>query len=260
MLGTQTSLFWRQWIDAGGFPPRSKIVDTSKRPFYEVLSWWERRSYRQLSRSLTHYPRLWIAGRRLARDLGWRDTDWEVWKQVMVASTLMQFWDTHGYPSTTLMIGDGYGFLTALLRRSRHPGTMWSIDLPEVAALQRETFAKAHVIVTVLTPDQTDQLPAVIDCAVNIASMQEMSEENVAFYFDLLRAKSRGGSHFYCSNRFVKNLGATGIRRFHDYPWSPQDHIYFDGPCPYSTHRWLFRGKVPFPLVWHRMVRLAHAD
>lgn len=75
-----------------------------------------------------------------------------------------------------------------------------------------------------------------IDCAISIASMQEMNEVSIAAYFTFLRWRSKPSSRFYCVNRLQKELPGGEVTSFYAYPWREDDEVFMDGPCPYYTH------------------------
>ena len=111
-----------------------------------------------------------------------------------------------------------------------------------------------------------------VDCAINIASMQEMNEFSIASYFMFLRRSTTPSSRFYCVNRLRKDLPGGEVTSFKDYPWQEDDEVFIDGPCPYYAHFFghpmLPKGprvlgvRVPFVnyfdgIMMHRLARLA---
>lgn len=188
---------------------------------------------------------------------------------------------------TILVIGDGHGILSALLHNRFPSARILLVDLGATLLFQAAHLAKAFPSAThVLTDedfaatsdatfsycpaDRIESLPkGVIDLAINVASMQEMTPAAVADYFKLLR--ERRTKMFYCCNRLEKRLPGGEVLRFMDYPWSPDDMHLIDGPCPWL--QWIFgRSRathvrvsgVPIPLVhrydgviWHRLTRIA---
>lgn len=201
---------------------------------------------------------------------------------------LTDHWRRQGLtPSTFALIGDGEGFLGALIGR-RHPATrLYYMDLPKQLVFQAATQERANPGRTLgvlsgrgdsaeadslfVSPADLEAIPESIDCAITIDSMQEMRASSIAAYFAFLRRRSAPTSHFYCVNRVRKTLigGETAV--FHDYPWQPADTVWLDGPCPY--HRWFLAPqtgpqgprlcglRIPFvndwDPVWHRLARLA---
>ncbi len=264
-------------------------IGTSRR---QGLAWQaarglERLSYRRVIRELRSYPRNWKLAKRLARELS-IPTTYDVWRYAVIFSVLTDHWDAHGLsPRTFAMIGDGNGFLGALVRRARPIARMYSIDLPKTLVFQACTHGKAgrrasmarlagngspNAEVTFVLPQEIEEIPDPIDCAVNVASMQEMSEHSIATYFTFLRRRSERDSRFYCVNRGTKTLPGGEVTQFSDYPWCREDQIFLDGRCAYYHHYVsrcmtsrgprLFGLRVPFVNYFdgdmlHRLVHLA---
>ena len=55
-------------------------------------------------------------------------------------------------------------------------------------------------------PQAVEDITETIDCAINIASMGEMSDSSIRSYFTFLRRRSAAHSRFYCVNRLRKDL------------------------------------------------------
>ena len=246
----------------------------------------ERASYRRVSSRLRSYGKIWMALRRLARDLSIR-ISYDIWKSAVILAVLEDHWEEHRLsPRTFAMIGDGSGVLGALIRRHRPGIRMFCIDLPKALAFQSYFHGRADTRarlcrvseadsekadVLFVLPQETESVSDPIDCAVNIASMQEMDASSIRAYLAFLRKRSMAGSHFYCVNRKEKKLPGGEIARLDGYPWDPRDKIFLEGPCPYYTHyfsrcmkpagpRWL-GVRVPFinafdGPMWHRLAHL----
>lgn len=212
----------------------------------------ERSSYRHVTAGLAAYRRIWSAAKALARDLGFSFT-FDVWKNAVILALLEDHWRTHNLsPATFAIIGDGYGFLGALIRRCRPVRRMYCVDLPKTLAFQIRTHelsdaqARMHVLgrdnsdstadISFVLPQDVDRVEDTLDFAANIASMEEMNEFTIKHYFSFLRRRSGKNSRFYCVNRVHKQLPGGEISRFMDYPWSREDEIFLDGPCPFYTH------------------------
>ena len=149
------------------------------------------------------------------------------------------------------MIGDGNGFLGALIRRAVPGARMYCIDLPKGLVFQASTHQaadggavlarpgdpnQAQADILFVLPQEIGQVTEMIDCAINIASMQEMDRQNIEGYFTWLRQRSHAHSRFYCVNRRDKALPGGEVARLAGYPWQSEDHVFLDGPCPYYTH------------------------
>lgn len=250
----------------------------------------ERLSYRRETIGLRAYPKAWSLAKHLSQDLTLGVT-FDTWRCAVIVATLLEHWDRYGLdPKTFVFIGDGSGFLGALIRRARPGARVICIDLPKSLVFQ----AGLHVLadprvrlarpldlpqdggtVTLALPQEIDGIREPVDCAVNLASMQEMDPESIVSYFQWLRRRSHAHSRFYCVNRREKALPGGVVIRFEDYPWQAEDEVFLDGPCPYYTHylsaRTVSKGprllgiRVPFinyfdGPTWHRLARLAPSN
>lgn len=247
----------------------------------------ERFSYRWVSAAYRSYPYTWKLTRNLARDLGFGLT-YDIWKFALVLALLKDHWSMHALsPRTFAVIGDGHGFWGALIRRHLKNVRVYCIDIPKTLVFQARNHgmadpnAKLAVMshdgedtadVIFVPPQDVMQIEETIDCAVNIASMQEMNAFTINHYFSFLRQRSSSQSRFYCVNRVEKTLPGGEIARFSEFPWRKDDEIFIDGICPYY-HHFLARQTYPrgprllgmrIPFVnyfdgdhMHRLVRLA---
>lgn len=80
-----------------------------------------------------------------------------------------------------------------------------------------------------------------IDLFVNIASFQEMTQDIVATYFDLIR--SNRPAYFYCCNREEKVLYGGECLKFDEYPWGACEKLAWED-CPW--HQRYYSAKPPF--------------
>lgn len=254
-----------------------------------ALAALERRSYGRAVRPIRSFDLVWGHATRLAEDLG-AAPNFNVFKSACALGVLMDHWSEQGLrPTTFALIGDGFGFFGALVRRSVPESRLYCVDLPKQLVVQAQTHQRADASVsasvlsagkhadaqvTFVLPADIEEVGSPIDCAVNIASMQEMTPASIARYFSFLRRRSHEGSRFYCVNRASKALPDGSVIGFADYPWSAADRVYLDGPCSYYTHylsRWtgphgprVLGIRVPF-VNWfdgphvHRLAQLAPA-
>ena len=255
--------------------------------FGVAASFAERISYWLVTARLRSHSSIWATAKRLSTDLGMH-LDYNAWKQTESLAVLTDHWKKHDItPKSFAVIGDGAGFLGALFHR-RYPNShIYSIDLPQMLVFQAQTQVSAghgnlisHLQdssdaptgVTFVLPKDIESISEEIDCAINIASMQEMNERSIDSYFRFLRSRSTPNSLFYCINREEKELPGGEIVKFSDYPWLGEDRIFIDGPCPYYTHYlgrtmpkgpWLLGVRIPFinyldGKIIHRLVHLAN--
>jgi len=292
-----TSSYWKEFGSQIVVARRGESLDLRgaqigavyvRNPALRTLEWVGRASHRRFTRSLPHYPRVWRAVKRLAGDLSFGLT-YDVWKPGVILSILLQHWEQQRLaPRTFAVIGDGYGFLSALIYRYLPGVRIYCVDLPKTLMFQATTHQRAHpqaslsllsaqtadrsADVTLVIPQEVERVGEAIDCAINIASMQEMNAFTIAAYFTFLRRRSRTQSRFYCVNRLEKRLPGGEVARFHDYPWQADDQLFLDAACPFYHHfvsaKTLPQGprvaglRVPFVnhfdgVHWHRLARLS---
>ncbi|MCZ6894592.1 MAG: hypothetical protein O7H40_11180 [Gammaproteobacteria bacterium] len=185
-----------------------------------------------------------------------------------------------------VVIGDGFGVMTALLRAAFPSNTVvvcnlikpllvdltfarkaepdLAVALPRDAAEMRDTFAGGNGgVIGVRADDASLLLEVPIGLAVNILSMQEMTYPVIERYFDCLRRNPAPRTMFYCANRFAKEWHDKTVVRFDRYPWREADRIIVDGVCEWSqlVYRksppfWLRRGRGEDKIVVHRLAAL----
>ncbi len=228
-------------------------IDASLRPgiAWKAFHALERASYRRTTARLRSYNKTWAALRKLAREMS-LPISYDIWKTAAITAVLADHWENRRLsPRTFVIIGDGCGILGALVRRIRPGARLFCIDLPKALVFQSSLHSRADTTarlsrvsgpersaaeVTFVLPQEMESIPDAIDCAINIASMQEMNASSIRSYFHFLRKRSGPDSHFYCVNRKEKELPGGEVARMEDYPWDPGDKIFLDGPCPYYTH------------------------
>lgn len=239
-------------LQAQGFSAFSRVGTLPK-----LLCHLEQFSYIPVTARFKSFPRMWRSAHKLARRLKVDITRHE-WSSAVVLSILADhFAQHHLIPKTFALIGDGDGFLGALLREYflSQPIRIYTIELPKTLIFQacmyhaadpalktavlspagvKGNCRKADVIF--VHPEQIEQIDEEIDCAVNVVSMQEMKPSTIDLYFSFLRRRSGPSSRFYCVGRLKNVLRGGEISSFYDYPWQKNDEIFLDGPCPYFRY------------------------
>jgi putative sugar O-methyltransferase len=176
-----------------------------------------------------------------------------------------------------LIIGDGFGVLSAMIHAAYPDSKIYLVDLGAVLFFQAHHLGNAYPQSSYRLMDDggglecdfnfvsagyANLLPSGIDLGINIASMQEMAPSIINNYFDLMRKiKVR---YFYCCNRVEKNLPGGELVKFKNYGWSDHDVVLIDEICPW--HKWYlhflgapyFHPLVPFfkaydGVHWHRL-------
>ncbi len=290
-----TSLVWQQYgaevvakQEDGALRLRPAGFASLPRPTLRGRAVWavERSLHARATRSLESFPEVWRSAQRLARDLR-GGANFHVFKFACALAVLTDHWRRHGLsPKTFALIGDGEGFLGALIGR-RHPeARLYYVDLPRQLVFQAATQERANpgrslgvparegalqARCVFVPPGEIEAVRETVDCAINIDSMQEMRPESIAAYFAFLRRRSAPASRFYCVNRERKAWIVGEAAVFEAYPWQAEDTVLLDGPYPY--HRWFvdpetrpngpraFGVRIPFVNAWspvrHRLAQLA---
>jgi len=78
------------------------------------------------------------------------------------------------------------------------------------------------------------------DLVVNVASMQEMTNDTIASYFHLIRTTLNPEGLFYCCNRAKKILPDGEITQVMQYPWEQGDVAVVDEFCPWYQYFFAF--------------------
>ncbi len=187
--------------------------------------------------------------------------------------------------SVFLIIGDGYGFLSSLIKTAFPNSTVILIDIGKTLLFQAYYCQRVHPNCIHQLIDEKSDLANIdflycpaeklenirwnYDVAINIVSMQEMNWPSIEKYFSFLRKKSNKGSLFYCCNREVKILPDGEKLEFFKYPWEKTDKFIIDEYCPW--YRYFFSrtkvknglqilgARIPFVnyfdgLIYHRLV------
>lgn len=159
-----------------------------------------------------------------------------------------------------LIIGDGYGALGAMVARFYPAALVHMVDLSFNLEEQRARLTRAfgsHRFSFSHASEIEKHGWLHYDVAVNVASMQEMNPDEIARYFAFMRGRAE---LFYCCNRERKELPDGTVTEFDAYPWSLEDNVLLDEPCPW--HQWYFSARLPLirrydGVIRHRLVRLA---
>jgi len=158
-----------------------------------------------------------------------------------------------------LIIGDGFGFLSAFIKEMLPEAKITLIDLGKTLLFQVYYCSRAHPKAGHLLPfDVRTEKPNPevmnasfvycpaeymkvlkdfkYDIAINIASFQEMNSETVSKYFDFMRGSLKKDNLFYCCNRIEKIMVGGEVSRFFSYPWQKEDIYLVNEYCPWHRH------------------------
>jgi hypothetical protein len=214
---------------------------------------------------LLHLPhrkeiiRLLIITAKICNTMGF-DLTFDVFRQVCSVELIKRKLPRDMIPKRmyVLMIGDGYGILSALFKSIFPNSTLVMIDIGKTLLFQAHYCQKAHpncvhkLASRVTDLDSADFIYCPVehlekiarfefDGAVNIASMQEMDIVTIAQYFDFFRQNFYVNNFFYCCNRESKTLKGGEVSKFMEYPWQDGDRYVIDGYCPW--HKYFFSPK-----------------
>lgn len=159
-----------------------------------------------------------------------------------------------------LCIGDGYGFLSAMIRTLYPRSRIMLVDIGSTLLFQSLNLQIAfpdavHVLIpsdksaeadfVYCRAEDTDMVSdRMFSLIVNISSMQEMNMESVNSYFSFVRRTAMADNIFYCSNRELKVLPGGERLEYSKYPWLRDDKILLDG-CP-GFYKYRYYHKPPF--------------
>jgi hypothetical protein len=180
-----------------------------------------------------------------------------------------------------MVIGDGFGFLSGLLKKVYPRARITLVDIGKSTMFQAVNLQRAypncsHRLAGRAYPQgddfdflyvPTEQIykigSARYDLFISIASMQEMNYSTIARYFDLMRHACAKDSLFYCCNRVSKKLSGGELIEFLKYPWQKEDRYFVDEICGF--YKYTFIARFPFiqrfnGLFMHRLVSLKRGE
>ena len=182
-----------------------------------------------------------------------------VFIQVCHLALVMRYLPDHMHQKRLhiVMIGDGSGVLSALVKFAFPNSTIIMVDIGQSLLYQAYHLQKAYPDCThelgfidairfrelddidfVFCP--TEHLEALerfkFDIAINNASMQEMNASTIERYFAFLRKCFRPNNIFYCCNRESKILPGGEVSEILKYPWRDDDRYLVDGYCPWYKY------------------------
>jgi len=153
-------------------------------------------------------------------------------------------------------IGDGDGFLSALIKEAFPRASICLVDLGKTLLFQAHYCIRLHPNASHVLVSESDKgadysgadflyCPAEhldkidnlnFDLGINISSMQEMNKDSIETYFEFIRRHMNRNNLFYCCNREEKKLIGGEVVNFHSYPWSEQDVYLIDDYCPWYRY------------------------
>jgi len=184
---------------------------------------------------------------------------YDCFRQICTFGLLIRHYQSRGGGVRILIIGDGFGFLSAFIMEIFAQAKITLIDLGKTLLFQVHHCAKAHphrvhcLPFNVRTEDPNPEAldasfvycPAEymntlkdfkFDLAINVASFQEMNRETVNDYFDFMRGSLKKENLFYCCNRTEKIMEGGEVSRFFSYPWRKEDIHLVNEYCPWHGY------------------------
>lgn len=245
-------------------------AEAPRGPISGAVHWWMQRPLRSIGARLEHFAACERVTKSVVKAAG-RAYNMDAMRQALTAALVLEHVSLRG--SLVAVIGDGFGVLSALLRglgaRVLNVNLTASLFVDAVSlrragqpfvlveAADEAMAGDAIVLVRADDHELLAELP--ITVAISVAAFQEMNPDVVAGYFSTLRA-SPGDTWLYVCSRVEKTLPDGTVVRLADYPWSDEDLVIVDEPCPWSQRVYSTRPPRWVSLdgpVQHRLVRLA---
>lgn len=222
--------------------------------FQNTVNWISHATHAIHAQKLKNILYITNIGLRISKKMGLAFSS-DCFKQILSLELIMQYLPLLGKKKyRVLIIGDGYGFMAALIKEIFPASTIFTIDLGKVLLFQTVYNQLAHPTkehrmiddlkddhdhpIVYCTAENRNQLQRWkdIDIAINIASMQEMNSSEIRHYFDTMRSIMSPNNLFYCCNREKKILMGGEISELRQYPYLAEDAHYIDEYCPWYKY------------------------
>jgi hypothetical protein len=268
------SSFWESELECFSFTAEGKmnglicIGSVSKKIArqYKALNWLLQLPYRFIVRNSLNFASCNRLARLVAERQGRLFTS-DMLRQALALTVILDNLELTNSDQANLVIGDGYGVMTSLLKLFYPKRTLitvnlttpllvdlvyaqWAVPglriaLPTNEAEMKEALSKNDIDVIAIRADMAKLIAeASVGLAVNIYSMQEMTGKVIQSYFDILRGNKSNSTAFYCCNRVSKKLYDGEESRFAEYPWQEDDKIIFDEDCRWESFE--YQSRPPF--------------
>lgn len=166
-----------------------------------------------------------------------------------------------------LIVGDGYGFLSSLIKFVFPNSTIVLVDIGKTLLFQafycqtvhpesvhkgvNEDFDIKTVDFLYCPCEYLEKLDMFkYDILINIVSMQEMNYLTIKRYFCFFRKYCNTESLFYCCNRELKILPAGEVSEFKKYPWEDRDEHLIDEYCPWCKYALFYQQRQNVPRIF----------
>jgi hypothetical protein len=177
----------------------------------------------------------------------------DVFRQACSLALIQTFLSSTIRNPSVVVIGDGHGVLSAMIKQSRPDARLTLIDLGTTLLFQAYRCQQAHPqsehalakdatestdFTYCASPDVSTLLAKNFDLAVNIASFQEIDPKVTKEYMRFLRETLQPDNLFYCCNRINKTLPDGTVTKFDEYGWQAEDRILIEENCQW--HQYFF--------------------
>ena len=271
------SSFWEHELQDFSFSAEGEMIGLTSvgnlsqknNPLHKIAHWLLQWPYRFLLRNSQNFNECNTLTKIVAQRQE-RAVTIDMLRQTLSLAVIRDLIGVREFGGSNLVIGDGYGVMTSLLKlsypeiklitinlttpllidlvytRKAVPGL--TIVLPKNPTEMKEALKLDNIDVIALQADDARLISeAPIGLAVNLHSMQEMNNDVIKSYFDILRNNKCEKTAFYCCNRIYKKLYDGEVVKFSDFPWNPNEPILLDEIC-----RWDNFDCQPKPPFWIR--------
>lgn len=190
----------------------------------------------------------------------------DCFRQINSFILIRKYLDMHANSSFNILnIGDGFGFLSFLLKKMYPESKILLVDIGKVLFFQCINLQRAFpeldhlgalegndfynyfnkagfIYCPVENLNKITQLKYKV--IINISSFQEMNITSINGYFKYMRKYACDDNLFYCCNRKSKNLPQGEIVEFDKYPWHKKDRFCFDEEPKF--YKYFLSPKFPF--------------
>ena len=271
------SSFWETELEDFSFTAKGEMTglicvgSISKKysQIHKAAHWLLQWPYRYIVRKSQNFGECYDLAKFIAEGQE-RAVTLDMVRQTLGLAVIKDNLDVKGLEGINLVIGDGYGVMTSLLKLSYSETKIVTVNLTTPLLMDLVYARKAIPSLRIALPTnqvemmdalnqndidviaiQADNSKLIAEANVGLAfalhSMQEMTNSVIKSYFDLLRGNKNDRTAFYCLNRIYKQLYDGEEIKFFDFPWSLNDTVLFDEVCRWDNFE--YNSRPPF---WSR--------
>ena len=271
------SSFWEYELEDFSFNAKGEMkglicvgnISNKNSQIHKAAHWLLQWPYRYIVRKSQNFGECYDLAKFIAEGQE-RAVTLDMVRQTLGLAVIKDNLDVKGLEGINLVIGDGYGVMTSLLKLSYSETKIVTVNLTTPLLMDLVYARKAIPSLRIALPtNQVEMMDALsqndidviaiqadnskliaeanVGLAVALHSMQEMTNSVIKSYFDLLRGNKNDRTAFYCLNRIYKQLYDGEEIKFFDFPWSPNDTVLFDEVCRWDNFE--YNSRPPF---WSR--------